>query len=523
MNLSRLCWSFLLCAASLPAAPQQSASQQTRCEDLVHLALPNIVIKSATEIPAGPFHVPTAAPDARPAQLPQFCRVIGYVKPELNFEVWLPARWNRKYLAIGNGGLAGRLVYNGMLDPLRRGYATSSTDTGHSADGIPGAWAEGHMERVVNLWERGVHQMAMAAKLVIHSYYGSAPAHSYFSGCSAGGQQAMTEVQKYPADFDGVIAGDPANWQTRHYTAGHIWIAQAMDGDGYLPAAKIPVLAGAVNLACDALDGIRDGVLNDPRRCHFNPAELECKSGDEPTCLTGAQVEAVRKIWGGLRDADGQRLYPGIEPGGEDGPGGWVAWITGMQPGGGEHSGLGLPVMRYIIFDNPEWNVRSFRFFSAPGTESDLEYVEDKLGRITDAIDPDLRPFRSHGGKLIQYHGWSDPDIPPMNSVNYFESVVHTVGGVRPGALRDTKDFYRLFMVPGMQHCQGGPGPSRFDTLSALEQWVEQDKAPDEMIAAHITNGRTDRTRPLCAYPMEAKYKGSGSTDEAANFTCELP
>jgi Tannase and feruloyl esterase len=175
------------------------------------------------------------------------------------------------------------------------------------------------------------------------------------------------------------------------------------------------------------------------------------------------------------------------------------------------------------VFDNPEWDFRSFRFFSAPGTESDLEYVEDKLGRISDAIDPDLRPFRSHGGKLIHYHGWSDPDIPPMNSVNYFESVVRAIGGNRPGALRDTKDFYRLFMVPGMQHCQGGPGTSRFDSLTALEQWVEQNKAPDQMLGAHATNGQIDRTRPICAYPMEAKYKGSGSTDDASNFTCALP
>ena len=509
--------------AAIPAAAQQPAVQQQRCEDLLHLTLPNIVIKSATEVQTGPFHIPTAAPTAAPAQVPQFCRVLGYVKPELNFEVWLPAQWNRKYLAIGNGGLAGTLVYNGMLDPLRRGYATSTTDTGHRADGIPGAWAEGHMERIINLWERGVHQMAMATKLVIHAYYGAAPAHSYFNGCSLGGQQAMTEVQKYPADFDGVVAGDPANWQTRHYSAGHIWTAQAMDGDGYLPSAKIPTLAAAVNAACDAIDGIRDGVLNDPRRCHFDPGEIQCRSGDAPNCLTGAQVDAVRKIWGGLRDPEGQQLYPGLERGGEDGPAGWVNWITGARPGGGGHSGLGLPVMRYIIFENPEWEARSFRFFSAPGTESDLEYVEEKLGRITDAIDPDLRPFRGHGGKLIQYHGWSDPDIPPMNSVNYFESVVRTVGGVRPNALRDTKGFYRLFMVPGMQHCQGGPGTSRFDVLSVLEQWVEQSKAPEQILAAHATNGQVDRTRPLCAYPMEAKYKGTGSTDEASNFTCTVP
>jgi feruloyl esterase len=513
-------------AAQPPSNSQPAAVSHQRCEDLAKIAVLNLVVKSATTVPAGPFRVPSTRPDANPVNVPQFCRVVAQVRPELNFEVWLPAQWNRKYAAVGNGGLAGSIVYNSMLDPLNRGYATSGTDTGHvGANTNDGTWALGHMDRVINFGQRGVHEMAIASKVIIRAYYGSGPVHSYFSGCSYGGKQALTEVQKYPTDFDGVIAGDPANWWTRHYSGSHIWVAQAVDGDGWLPPNKVQLLADAVNGACDALDGVKDGVLTDPRRCHYDPGALQCKSGDAPNCLTSAQVEAVRKIWAGPRDASGQRLYPGLERGGEAGPGGWVQWVTGSLPGFGSHSGLGLPFMKYVVYEDPNWDFRKFRYTVPAGLESDLEYTEDKVGRIFDAIEPDLTPFRARGGKLLQYHGFSDPDIPPQNSIDYYERVVAHVGGGRnnPHALQETKEFYRLFMVPGMQHCAGGPGTSRFDPLAALEDWVEQNKAPEQMTAAHVTNGQIDRTRPLCAYPTEAKYKGTGSTDDAANFTCALP
>ena len=251
---------------------------------------------------------------------------------------------------MGNGGLAGNIVYTAMFDPVNRGYAVSSTDTGHAtASTNDGTWALGHMDRVINYGQRGVHEMALASKAIVKAYYGASPAHSYFQGCSFGGKQALTEVQKYPTDFDGVIAGDPANWYTRHYTAGHIWIAQAIDDDGWLPPHKIQLLADAVNAACDGLDGVKDGVLNDPRRCHFDPATLQCRNGDPSNCLTSAQVDAVRKIWTGARDAEGQQLYPGLEPGGEAGAGGWAQWITGTAPGRGGHTAVAgvLPVHRH--------------------------------------------------------------------------------------------------------------------------------------------------------------------------------
>jgi feruloyl esterase len=421
-------------------------------------------------------------------------------------------------MAVGNGGMAGSVVYNSMYEPLARGYAVSSTDTGHvGANTNDGTWALGHMDRVINFGQRGVHEMSIASKAIIKAYYNAMPTHSYFEGCSYGGKQAFTEVQQYPEDFDGVIAGDPANWWTRHYTSGHIWMAQAMDGDGYVPANKINLIADAVNRACDKLDGVKDGVLTDPRRCKMDPAFLQCKSGDQPNCLTGAQVAAVRKLWSGPRDEDGKQLYPGLERGGEAGPGGWQSWVTGKGPGQGGHSGLGLPFMKYMVYEDSNWDFRRFKYSAPEGLESDVEYVDDKLGRIFNAINPDLRAFKARGGKLIHYHGFSDPDIPPANSINYYESVVKN-----QGSLTETKEFYRLFMVPGMQHCGGGPGATRFDSLTALEQWVEQNRAPDVMIAARVNNGKTERTRPLCAFPEQAQYKGRGSTDEAANFTCAV-
>ena len=510
-----------LVALALPSAVLPVWAQQP-CESLTNLALPDVIVQSATPVAAGDFRLPGTPATAAPAKVPAFCRVVGLVKPELKFELWLPAQWNRKYMAVGNGGMAGSVVYAAMVDPLHRGYAAGSTDTGHASSNDDGTWALGHLDRLLNYAYRGIHQMAEADKGIIQAFYGAAPAHSYFNGCSFGGKQALTEVQRYPNDFDGVIAGDPANNFIRHYVGGHLWGAMAMDGDGYIPAAKVPLIGNAVNAACDALDGVKDGVLSDPRRCHFDPASLQCKSGDAPDCLTTAQVAAIRKIWGGLKDADGRQLYPGLQPGGEADPGGWVRYFSGSGPGQGRHAALTNAFFRNIVFENPEWDFHSFRFTVAPGFDNDLRVTEDKVGPMFNALDPDLRPFRAHGGRLIQYHGWSDPDIPPTNSIDYYESVAAAVNQGRMD-LGQTREFYRLFMVPGMQHCSGGPGTSRFDALAALEQWVEHNQAPEQILAAHVRAGQVDRTRPLCAYPQEAKYKGAGSTDDAANFTCAAP
>jgi len=365
--------------------------------------------------------------------------------------------------------------------------------------------------------------MAEADKEIMHAFYGSQPSHAYFNGCSQGGHEALIEAQRYPADFDGIIAGDPANNWTRHYMGGHLWAGLAMEGDGYIPPTKVPLIADAVNNACDALDGVKDGVLNDPRRCHFDPASLACKGAEGPSCLTNAQVDAVKKLWTGLRTADGDQIYPGLVPGGEAGPGGWANWITGSKPGTGGHSGLGLPFFKFMVFDDPNWDFRTFRFEAKDGVDSDIDFTDAKLGALFNATDPNLTAFKSRGGKLIQYHGFSDPDITPLNSINYYESVAQTMGHGGNHGLRDTREFYRLFMVPGMQHCQGGPGATTFSMVEPLEQWVEHGIAPEQVVASHMTNGTAAFTRPLCAYPYEARWKGTGSTDKAENFTCALP
>jgi feruloyl esterase len=481
---------------------------QVPCERLTDLRLPGVTITSAST---------ETMPSAH-------CRVTALVPPEVRIELWMPAEWNRKLLAVGNGGLAGSIPTDAMVKPLQRGYATSATDTGHTgATTNDGAWALGRYERIVDFADRAVHVMAEADKVIVQAFYGKAPVRSYFSGCSQGGHEALVEAQRYPADFDGIIAGDPANNWTRHYAGGHLWSAFAMEGEGYIPASKIALLAEAVNAECDALDGVKDGVLSDPRRCRLDPAKLQCAGEETATCLTAAQVSAVNKLWTGLRDAHGDQVYPGIVPGGEAGPGGWANWITGPAPGKSAHAKLGIPFYRYMVFDDANWDFRSFQFEPANGFDSDVDSTDAKLGALFNATSPDMTAFRGRGGKLIQYHGWSDPDITPLNSIQYYESVANFMARGGNHGLRDTKEFYRLFMVPGMQHCAGGPGATSFDMVEPLERWVENGVAPERVIAAHLNNGAVDRTRPLCAYPLEAQWSGRGSTDEASNFLCALP
>lgn len=475
------------------------------------------MITMATAVSAGSFKLPGAE---RSVKVPAFCRVAGVIAPEVKFELWMPAEWNRKLLAVGNGGLAGSITYAAMAPPLELGYATSSTDTGHSAGGNDGSWALGHFDRVVDFADRAVHVMAIADKSILNAFYGAQPAHAYFSGCSQGGHEAMIEAQRYPTDFDGIVAGDPANYWTHHYIGGHLWAALAMEGDGYIPAAKVPAIANAVNDACDALDGVKDGVLEDPRRCHFDPAVLLCKGADNNSCLTGAQVDAVKKLYAGYRNADGDQIYPGLVPGGEAGPGGWANWITGRGPGTGGHSGLGLPFFKFMVFDNPEWDFRTFKFEAQKGFDSDIDFTDAKLGALFNAIDPDLSAFKATGGKMIHYHGWSDPDITPLNSINYYESVANAMAHGGNHGYRETREFYRLFLVPGMQHCAGGPGATSFNMVAALDEWVTKGSAPERIVASHMTNGKADRTHPLCAYPYQAQWKGSGTTDQAENYAC---
>jgi feruloyl esterase len=494
---------FLLVAAVLAPTAAVAAS----CESLSALALPDATITLARSIPAGELSLPGApAAAARQYQeLPAFCRVAATLKPtsdsDIQIEVWLPASgWNGKFQAVGNGGWAGSISYSAMGQALRRGYATASTDTGHT--GGSARFALGHHEKLIDFGYRAVHEMTLKSKSIVAAFYGDAPKLSYWNGCSTGGRQGLKEAQQYPSDFDGIIAGAPANFRT-HLQIGQIWTAGATlkDPASFIPPAKYPLIHKAAVDACDALDGVKDGVLENPSRCHFDPKMLECKGEDAATCLTAPQVEAARKIYAGAKNPrTGLQIWPGLLPGSE------LGW--GQTAGGPEPIGLAMEYFRYVVFEDPNWDWRTFNFDADTTRTEKLEYGMN-------ATDPNLKQFVGHGGKLLLYHGWSDQLITPMNSISYYKSVVDTMGGAAK-----TADFARLFLVPGMGHCGGGEGPNSFDSVSALEQWVEKGKAPEQMIASHGTNGTVDRTRPLCPYPQVATWKGAGSTDAAGSFVC---
>jgi feruloyl esterase len=472
------------------------------CESLQALALPDTTILSAALVPAGPFVPPTAPATAKPLQVPAACRVVGRVSPAINFEVWMPASgWNGKFQAVGGGGFAGVISYGAIATALNRGYATASTDTGHSTPG--GSWALNRPELVIDFGYRAIHEMTVRAKAVIAAFYGNPPRYSYFVGCSTGGRQGLMEAQRYPNDYDGIVAGAPANYWTR-MPAGNLFVASATmkDEATKLPAATLSVLNKGAISACDARDGVTDGLIDSPNRCAFDPASVQCSATQTESCLTAAQVGAARKIYAAsVNPRTNEEIFPGMVPGSELT---WTALAGGPQP-----FSIAVDFYKYFVFSNPEWDWKTMDF------DKDIEAGEAKVGKVLNAIDPDLKAFKARGGKLIMYHGWNDQLITPLNTVNYYNSVTRTLG------MAETDEFARLFMAPGMLHCGGGPGPNTFDALGALEQWVEQGTTPAQLTASHSTTGVVDRTRPLCPYPQVATYTGSGSIDEAASFQCK--
>ena len=494
----------------LAAVPGLAAT----CESLASLTLPQTTITLAESVAAGAFTPPAATPAKAGSpsfqDLPAFCRVAATLKPtsdsDIKIEIWLPASgWNGKFQAVGNGGWNGNIVYPGLAQALGRGYASSSTDTGHK--GGSGSFALGHPEKLIDFGWRSEHEMTVKAKAIIAAFYGNSPRFSYWVGCSSGGKQGLMEAQRFPADYDGIVAGAPANYWT-HLMVSFIWAAHATfkDPQNLIPPAKYPLLYKAALEACDRLDGVTDGVIEDPPRCSFDPKVLACKDdADSPDCLTARQVEAARKIYAGARNPrTGRQIFPGLPPGSERG---WGAMAAGPKL-------FSIPDdhFKYVVFRDPNWDFRNFNF------DSDVT-LTDKLDNGTlNAIDPDLRKFAARGGKLLLYHGWNDQLIAAGNSVNYYTSVLEKMGG-----RAKTAGWFRLFMAPGVNHCRGGDGPDTFDALAMVEDWVEKGVAPDRIIASRRTEGRVDRTRPLCPYPQIAKYNGSGSTDDAANFSCAAP
>jgi feruloyl esterase len=481
--------------AALPALAE------TPCERLAAIKLPGAAITAAEPIPAGTYKT-QAAPNNL-VQVPAFCRVAATLRPTaesaIDIEVWLPDSWNGKYQAVGGGGWAGNISFPAMAAALAEGYATSSTDTGHK--GGDASFAPGHPDRLIDYSWRAIHEMTVAAKLVIAARFGRAPGFSYFNGCSYGGRQALEEAQRWPADYDGIVAGAPANYHT-HLHAFDLKTALINQKDeAHLVAAnKLDVLHVAVLAQCDALDGVKDGLLSNPKTCHFDPSTLLCKNGDTSFCLTAAQLESVQAMYAPARGKDGHLIYPGMPYGGEN------AWTRMFDK---EPLSVALGSYRFVLNEDPSWDWRRFDL------DRDVAAV-DKKAPYLNAVNPDLKTFRDRGGKLLMYHGWADQLISAENSINYRASVEEKLGG-------NQDNWLRLFMVPGMRHCRGGDGPSQFNAMGALERWRESSESPAQILATHVTNNVVDMTRPLCPYPQMAVYKGVGSTNDAANFACKIP
>lgn len=496
--------------ALLAVAPfVPSASAAASCESLTSLSLPQAEITSAQSVAAGDFAPPSGASPAQPIHVPAFCRVAATLTPsadsDIKIEVWMPpSGWNGKFMAVGNGGWSGAISYGALASAVTRGYASASTDTGHA--GGSAEFAFGHPEKLIDFAYRSEHEMTVKAKAMIAAFYGTGPKLSYWNGCSSGGKQGLKEAQKYPEDFDGIIAGAPANnWVALLSSDMMSSVAMLKDPASDIPRPKLALLHKAAVAACDALDGVNDGLIDDPTKCHFDPAVLLCEGPETESCLSAAQVEAAKKVYSPLANPRTHKeIYPPLEPGSELG---WIAF-TGPKP-----FAISNDYFRYVIHKNPDWDFRTF------DADRDVALAE-KLDHdnVLKAVDPNLKKFVSHGGKLILYHGWSDNLIAPLNSINYFNSVVSKMGG-----LEKTEESVRLFMAPGMAHCSGGDGPNSFDMVTPLEQWVEQGKAPERVVAAHKTGSQVDRMRPWCPYPQVAKYKGTGSIEDAANFVCKQP
>lgn len=479
----------------------------TSCESLGVLKLPAAEVTSAATVAAGTFsppNVPGGNAAASFALLPAFCRVTATLKPtsdsDIKIEVWLPvAGWNGKFQAVGNGGWAGVIPLPSLAGAVAGGYASAGTDAGHS--GNSAAFAVGHPEKVIDMGYRAVHEMTVHAKAIIAAYYGAAPTLSFWNACSQGGRQGITSAVRYPADFDGVVAGAPAvNWM--HLNAGRIALNQAINRDAahVIPREKYAMVHAAVLDACDGLDGVTDGVLENPRACRFDPQVLECKGADALSCLTAPQVGAARAAYAPVTNpATGDVIMPGLERGTE------LSWGT---LGGPQPLGNAVEAFKYVVFQDANWDWRQFNL------ATDLDRAERADNGVLNSSDPNLKPFFDRGGKLLIYHGWSDPQVLPGNTINFFNRVVGVAGHESVGA------SMQLYMVPGMNHCRGGAGTDSFDVMGEIERWVASGHAPARITASRIVNGAVERTRPLCAYGQVARWNGTGSTNEAANFAC---
>jgi hypothetical protein len=506
--------SAVLVLGAVHLALGQTPSQS--CAALKKMGFADTEILQSTVVEAGKLDLGQEHPDEFLRKLPAFCRVVASARPSadshIKIEVWMPLTgWNGRFIGQGNGGFAGTIGYQGLAVALLAGFASAGTDTGHSGGATDSGWALGHPEKIVDFGYRGVHSMTEFSKAAVKAFYAGPAKHNYFSSCSDGGREALMEAQRFPADYDGILAGAPAyNWTDLLSRGTELSKEIQLKPETYLSPNKVPAINKAVLAACKR-DEPAD-FLADPRACHFSPDTMVCK---------GPETDARLK--------DGELVYHGLLPGGELGDNGWPGWITGDKQGGSEGNAYGVGYFRNLVYSDPNWELKNFDL------DRDLKAAEAKTAPQVNAVNPDLRPFQARGGKLILYHGWNDPAISPLGTVDYVASVQKVVGSA------ETQSFLRLFLVPGMQHCGGGPGPAAFgqwgptftpalddaahNITTALVDWVEKSSAPEQVIA----RGNTDATgkgkgvafsQPICAYPKAAVYTGSGDRKEAASYVC---
>lgn len=511
------------------AGPGQDA-QYGDCPALTGLQLAGASITLAKAVVDGRPAIPDPGPydETTLAGLPPFCRVAGTASPvpgsRIGFEVWLPASgWNDRLLMLGNGGYSSTIPYGAFAEFLRKGYAVTATDTGHSGDDPE--FAVGRPEAIADWAHRAVHVSRDHAETATEAFFGRPPKYTYFAGCSTGGHQALTSAQRYPQDFDGILAGAPGHNRT-HLNAGFLWqflVNHRPDGGAatILPADKLAMINDAVLRQCRENNGTSSGglptdpYLADPLACDVAVDQLLCEPGDDPNaCLTPDQARVLEAIYAGASNPrTGERIYFGQTPGSETAGGppglpGWsLYWADPRQPGHPARASF----WQFWVFHDADWDWWTFDF------DADMRRTDRQLAAVINAMDADLAGFRRAGGKLLHYHGLNDPVVPATDSISYFSRVT--------AENRSSGDFYRLFLAPGMEHCRGGPGPDSLELLPALEAWVERGRMPDRIVATKFEGddpaGDVEFTRPLCPYPQYAVYNGTGDTRKASSFTCK--
>jgi hypothetical protein len=486
------------------------------CAGLATLQLANTQITLAEDVAAGAFQPSAGAGLEAPgvpanvyATLPPFCRVAGTIRPtsdsDIRFEVWMPASsWNGKFVGVGNGVWAGSISYFEMVGPLSMGYATAATDDGHQGNPLDASFAAGHPEKLVDFGHRAVHEMTVTAKAVIAAYYSRSATRALFASCSTGGRQGLMEAHRYPGDYDAISSMAPANPMTGLMVSS-LWTGYATmkDAASRIPPPKFTVVHKAALDACDASDGVTDGIMSAPQRCRFDPAALQCNGADAPDCLTAPQVAALRGVYEGPRHArTGEQIYPGFSPGSET--------MLPLLTSGPEPFAVATTYMKFLVFEDPNWGFRTFDY------DRDVARAVQAGSEQLDVSPDGLDAFFDGGGKLMLSHGWADGLIPPMSTVSFYTDLIARLGPDKAAA------GTRLFMIPGMGHCAGGEGPFVFDAISTIDEWVETGRAPARIVVSNPP-GAPPRTRPLCPWPQEAVYSGQGSTDDEQRFVCRTP